>query len=166
VLFGNFLFAPCLLFRGHPRSPGKLAIQRPLELKIKHDASDSSSGATDVVGSFLVELVNGGIMIGFAPFHEAVIQGLCSFLVAMAFDCLTPQRVSVYCSEYEEMVASVPARLQHVLWFLIAPILSRRYSGSNGDAVQPGRIARGIGISDHDPVCSGIQLYWNHDGHR
>jgi hypothetical protein len=47
-------------------------------------------GASEVVGSFLVELVYGGIMIGFAPFHEAVIQGLCRFVVSMAFDCRTP----------------------------------------------------------------------------
>src|SRR5260221_10882735 len=45
-------------------------------------------------------------------------------------------------------------------------VVGRTNSRSDGDGVQPGRIARGVGISDHDLVCSGIQLYWNHDRHR
>ena len=44
--------------------------------------------------------------------------------------------------------------------------VGRANSRSNGDAVQPGRIARRIGIGEYDLVCSGIQVYRNHGRHR
>ena len=45
-------------------------------------------------------------------------------------------------------------------------VLGRTDHRSNGDAVQPRRIATRIGIGDHDLVCSGIQLYRNQGRHR
>src|SRR5260370_23004616 len=42
---------------------------------------------------------------------------------------------------------------------------SWRYSGSNGDSVQPGLFAPECGFSDHDLVCSSIQLYSHYDTH-
>ena len=50
--------------------------------------------------------------------------------------------------------------------FGLVLLVGRANSRSDGDAVQPRRIARRIGIGDHDLVCSGIQLHRNHDRHR
>ena len=68
---------PCeLFFSGQRVNLGQFAIDGCLQFKVENYAVDLASGSRDAFAFALVELVDAGVVVGFPPLDEAVIEDL------------------------------------------------------------------------------------------